>query len=290
MKVVITGANGFIAKEVISLFLHYHIDFIALTRNNKFDCKYAIETDYTVSHLTSIFTNVQIVVHLAAIRARDNDLGYESFRDNEILTENILKAMVEADVEKIIYMSSISVYSSLDLLPWTERHIPYPTSFYGLSKLVGEQLCLLYKKKNIKSIIFRCAHVLGYEDKGYMLSVFLRSAASGQILTVKGKSKALREFIYVKDVARAILWSIKKSDFEGIYNLGLGKSYTNYDIAQIINNVFLNKGNIEYLDQDDEGIESSYMDVSLLTNLGFKPYYTVKSAIEDIKMEIFDKK
>lgn len=289
MKVAITGANGFIAKETISLFIQHDVDFIALTRKNTFKQEYYVETDYSVEGLSLIFKDVQAVVHLAAIRVQDNLLGYEGFRGNEIITENILKAMAKVGVNKIIYMSSISVYSTLDLLPWNEKQIPYPISFYGLSKLVGEQLCLLYKKKNVESIIFRCAHVLGYEDNGYMLSIFLRLASLGKTLTVKGKSIASREFVYVKDVARAILWAIKNSDCTGIYNLGLGKSYTNLEIAKIVNEVFSNVGNIEYLDKQEEGIESSYMDVSSLTSKGFHAVYSIESAFRDIKMEAFNK-
>lgn len=290
MKVAVTGASGFIAKEVISLFVQNNVDFIALTRKNSLECECYVETDYSVDHLISILKDVQIVVHLAAIRGKDNSLGYEEFRENEALTENILKAMAKVGVKKIIYMSSISVYSTLNQLPWSEKQIPYPTSFYGLSKLVGEHLCFLYKKKNIDSVIFRCAHVLGYEDNSYMLSTFLRSAALGKTLIVKGKSIALREFIYVKDVANAILYAVEKNDFDGIYNLGIGKAYTNYDIAVIINDVFSNIENVEYRDRQEEGIDSSYMDISLLTNLGFNASYSIESAIRDIKAGVFDKK
>ena len=56
MKVAITGANGFIAKETISLFIQHDVDFIALTRKNTFKQEYYVETDYSVDAQVAVIT------------------------------------------------------------------------------------------------------------------------------------------------------------------------------------------------------------------------------------------
>lgn len=286
MRVAVTGASGLIGTELTKLLDENHIEWVGLSRT----AEHAPfrSTDYSVGSLTDIFADVDVVVHLAAIRGRDGKNGYRDYAENEILTENLLKAMEISNPRRIIFLSSISVYSDLTLLPWHEDIRPKPASFYGLSKLTCEYLCESYSRNDIKSVIFRCAHVLGLEDKGYMLSKFLNGAAKHETLTVKGKSVAKREFIYVKDVAQGIVWAIQNSHIDGIYNLGTGVGYTNLEIASTINECFDNIGNIDYIDSVYEGIASSIMDISKLRKAGFSASYSLTDGVNDIKKDKFE--
>lgn len=284
MRAVISGASGFIGQEVINLFDKESIEWIGLSRNNE---KY-ISTDYSIEHLASVLQPNDVIIHLAAMRGRDTQNGYRDYAANEILTENILQAMRIVGSKKIVFLSSISVYSDQNDLPWKENMYPKPASFYGLSKLVCEYLCDRYNNYGINSVILRCAHVLGLEDKGYMLSKFLNGAAKKETLRVIGKSVAKREFIYVKDVARAILWSYLRSDLCGVFNLGTGNSLTNLELALEINRAFSNDNNIEYQSDKNEGIVSSYMNGNKLREAGFSPSYSISEAIKDIKRDKFE--
>ena len=106
-------------------------------------------------------------------------------------------------------------------------------------------------------------------------------------ITAKTKIKPLeKKGSYVKDVARAILWVIL-NNISGLFNLGLDKSYLNIQIAQMINRSFFNDTDINYIVDVDEGISSSYMDVSLLLREGFKANYDFESAILDIRKDKF---
>ncbi len=286
MKVVVTGASGFIGQELMkSLSISNH-NIIALSRNQ--GNKRYTNNDYSVDNLTDILKDVDVVIHLAAKRGENSLAGYECFRENESLTENILKSMVNCKVPRIIYLSSISVYSDPQLLPWSEDQIVSPCNFYGLSKLTCEYLCNLYASEGIKSVIFRCAHVLGLEDRGYMVSKFLNLAAKKGTLCVNGKSIAKREFIYVKDVVRAIIWAMDNPEIEGVFNLGTDCAYTNLEVAQTINAVFQNEGNLKYQDDLSEGIKDSYMTSEKLRRHGFSTIYDLKTGIVDICREKFE--
>lgn len=287
MKIAVTGAMGLIGTEMTKLLDKNKIEWIGLSRSVSHGSYVA--TDYSVASLAKIFADVDIVVHLAAIRGRDSKNGYQDYVANEILTENLLKAMEQSSPKRVIFLSSISVYSDLELLPWKENLRPNPASFYGLSKLVCEYLCGRYRERGIESVIFRCAHVLGLEESGYMISKFLNSAAKGETLQVTGMSVAKREFIYVKDVARAILYAIKTPEIlgGGVWNLGCGEGTTNLCLAEEINSCFGNEGNLEYQDLGDEGISDSYMDVTKLKQTKFKLKYTLRAAIEDIRKDNF---
>ena len=283
MKVAVTGATGLVGRKTVEHLKSSGFEVIPLTRNIE---EGYISTDYSIESLTSIFKNIDAVVHLAAKRD-GNSKTYKNFQINENLTENILIAMRYSNrCKKIIYMSSISVYSGESDLPWGEETLPRPVGGYGLSKLACEHLCRIYQKFGINYTVLRCAHILGIEEKGYMLSMFMSRAYRHEQICVIGKSVAKREFIYVKDVANAIVWALTSD--QGInrtFNLGYGKGYTNLQIASLINQAFGNEGNLKYQSDKLEGIQSSYTNVNRIYEAGFRPSFSIETSMKDLYQE-----
>ena len=283
-RVIVTGASGLVGRETVCLLQDSGYRVIPLTRNTGALSGYTV-TDYSVGSLTRLLRADDIVVHLAAQRG-GTGVSYKEYQINAELTENVLQAMEKVGCQRLIFLSSISVYSKQDNLPWTELQTPEPAGFYGLSKLVSEGLCQIYSSRGICYTIFRCAHVLGIEDRGYMLGNFMKNAFHHENLIVKGKSIAKREFVYVKDVANAILWAIRTAVTQGeLYNLGYGEGYTNYEVAEQVNSSFHNEGKLIYQSGCDEGITSSYMDVGKIVGAGFQPQFSFQSAMDDISSE-----
>lgn len=281
MRVAVTGATGLIGSELIKE-LRNRIEVRGLTRGEDTDILY--HTDYSMESLASIFESVDVVVHLAAIRGQGTD--YRHFIENAILTENVLKASIRANVDKVIYMSSIAVYSDVNRVPWVEDQLVNPQTFYGLSKITGEYLCELYSRKGMDYTIFRCGIVLGITNNNRMTDIFIQRAAEQKTITVKGKSRAKRDFIYLKDVVRALVWEIFFDHNKNqVYNLGSNSAYTNLEVAKEINHVFENNGNLVYLDNCSEGLVDSRMDSSKLKRAGFKLKYDLSSALADIRRE-----
>ncbi|GAJ38346.1 NAD-dependent epimerase/dehydratase family protein [Saccharococcus caldoxylosilyticus] len=287
MKVAVTGGTGFLGKEVISL-LHQDQIYtpVILGRNSVADnvsCEYR-KTDYSIASLTNVLRDIDAVIHLAAIRGTNGSIA--DFYPNIIMTENLYESCRKLGIKNIVFASSISVYSDTTKIPWDEEQLPSPKTLYGISKITCEYIGNLYHRQyglNIKSL--RIAQVLGEgEKKGYMMNTFLDRAFEKKTLKVIGKSIAKREFVYVKDVARAILLALHKPDLHGVYNIGSGEAYTNLEIAKMVNNCFDNEDNLIYEDSLDEGIESSLMDSSKAKKeLGYIPSFSFKDALNDIK-------
>ena len=90
----------------------------------------------------------------------------------------------------------------------------------------------------------------------------------------------------MKDVAAAILWALRSvQSVNKLYNLGAGIRYTNYEIAEAVNRAFGNPVPIRYLDEENEGITSSVMDVSRMGADGFTARYGLDMALADIFTE-----
>ena len=196
--------------------------------------------------------------------------------------------MKDADAEQVIYASSRMVYSGEDAIPWKETDNPAPNSLYGISKMEGENLCSYYSRKyGFGSTAVRIAQVMGTGEKvRNMMSVFLEKAAGGEQLKVIGKSRAKRQYIYVKDLAE-VFCRIALADSKGqnVINAGMEQAYTNLEIAQIFSESF-GLPQPEYDDSKPETITPSIMDVSkMIEETGFIPR-DMKAAAEAIRQEL----
>ncbi|MDB8711940.1 NAD-dependent epimerase/dehydratase family protein [Mediterraneibacter gnavus] len=269
MRVAITGASGFIGKAVLEELIRYEgIEILALSRNcisniteSRVEWK---KTDYTIESLEDIMDNIDVIIHLAAVRGTQGVIS--DYYDNEKITENLLIVMAKKSISHIVFGSSIAVYSDTTRIPWNELMPLSPKTLYGITKASCEYLCAFYAKKyGYTYNILRIAQVLGVEErrKG-MMNNFIKLAHEGKKLTVVGESNARRQYIYIQDLAEAIaVCAIQKSGESKIINIGMQVAYTNLEIAEIVNKVFENKVSIEYQQEKNENIESSYMDIEL---------------------------
>lgn len=272
MRTVVTGATGLIGSALMK-----ELDGIGLTRGESQDK--LIHTDYSIQDMEHHFEGADVVIHLASIRGKGND--YQHFMGNVVLTENVLKAALAVKVKKVIFMSSIAVYSELENLPWREDQKISPQTFYALSKITGEHLCEIYAKKGLNYTIFRCGIVLGKTNDHRMADIFMEKASCGDTIILNGESKAKRDFIYIKDVVDALLWAVNHEGKNEVFNLGSGTAYTNLEIAQAANRAFGND-KLEYHSELPETITDSYMTSEKLKSAGFCARYTLNSAMEEI--------
>ncbi|MQK95329.1 NAD-dependent epimerase/dehydratase family protein, partial [Escherichia coli] len=125
-----------------------------------------------------------------------------------------------------IYSSSVAVYGEPKYLPVDENHPLNPLSPYGLSKLASEWYILLYNKLyGLDYTILRYSNVYGprqrTEGDAGVIAIFTKKILNGENPIIFGDGNQTRDFVFVKDVAKANLLSIKSKN--GIYNIGSGK-------------------------------------------------------------------
>lgn len=271
MKIAVTGASGFIGTEILEeLQKREDVEVTALTRSREHSRKNSVrciwkQTDFSVESLKTLFQGVDVVIHLAAVRGTAGCIS--DYHANETITENILIAMGEEKVKRIVFASSIAVYSDTETIPWREDSLVEPKTLYGITKASCEYLCRYYAKKyGFAYSIARVAQVagLGEKRKG-MMNVFIDTARQHGRIRVMGKSTAKRQYVYVKDLAVAMAAMAEAEGQEsGIVNVGMKQAYTNLEIAQAVNQVFENEMPVDYDSSTAETIESSQMDVTCL--------------------------
>ena len=255
---LVTGGAGFIGSHIVEQLIGLGHEVVVVDNeysdNENFhwrDDTYNINMDITDKALKNAFTNVDYVFHLAAEArigpAIENPVNAVNI--NTIGTCNVLQCARDAGVKKVMYSSTSSGYG-LNPSPNDETQSDDCLNPYSVSKVAGEKICRMYTDLyGLKTVIFRYFNVFGERapKKGQyapVIGIFLRQLSAGEKLTIVGDGEQRRDFIYVKDVARAnIMAAISNADDDAygqVYNVGSGVNYSVNDIASFISNDTIN--------------------------------------------------
>ena len=122
-------------------------------------------------------------------------------------TQRLLEAARGADVRRIVYASSSSVYGNATSYPVLESDLPRPHSPYGVTKLAAEHLCSLYAENwNLPTVSLRYFSVYGPRQRPDMgFSKFLDAIRAGRPIPIYGTGEQIRDFTYVGDVVSATI-------------------------------------------------------------------------------------
>lgn len=297
MKILLTGGSGFIGKHLADELLKDHDLYVIGTKPDISDVisfKGSIlpylTCSYTVSAVDNIIKDIRpdALVNLAAQRleAGKNDLS--SYIVNLFVSSNIFQACQQNNVNNVVNISTIGVYSSYSKQPWAENDKVLPANQYGLSKSWVEYTSEFFNQKGMGIKTLRLGQVIGLgEREGYALQVYLNNAMKGLPITIFGQCKGKRHYVYVKDVISAIKASLLKPELSGIYNIGMDKVYGFDELANTVNSVFGNKSQIVF-NKKAKADENIYqMSIEKAKNeLEWKPVYDLFQTYLDIKNDI----
>lgn len=295
MRIAVTGATGMVGRVVVQSFADRGDEVIALGRDlcrlqeSVIGRAVCIESDYSHSSLKQAFQGVDVVIHLAARRIAPLSEGIRPFwTANVLTTENVVLAACDNQVERLCQASSISVYSRANPIPFSEDQVPVPETLYGITKLMCEHLAFVHAQNHPTLITsLRISRILGQDrtGSGHMLMSFVRKARAKQPLEIWGEGVGARDTIYVKDVVSAIERAIPPGAPSGTFNIGGGKAFSHREIAECVNDVFDNQGNLVFVPSREEDKIVSYMDCARAEEqLHWQRQWTLRTALEDMKV------
>ena len=171
-----------------------------------------------------------------------------------------------------------------DALPVNELYPGNPESLYTAGKYFSEILCQQYRRKTNKNIIsFRISAPYGPgQNKFSVIPLFIKYVLSSKDIPIYGSGKRIQDFIYISDVAMAIVAAIKH-DCSGIYNIGSGQSTSTINLAKIIlKNISGTKSKIINIDKKD--LQENYrlkMNINKAKkDLNFSPKVMIEEGIK----------
>lgn len=214
---------------------------------------------------------------------------------NMYIAGNVLQAAHNVGVKKLLYLGSACCYPNSVDMPIKEECLldgnPEPTNeAYALAKNFGVKLCGYFRKEYGDDFIaVTPANCYGEGDSfdpqnSHVIPALIQKYYRAKLdntpkIELWGSGKAMREFIYVDDLANACVFLMDNySDYEHV-NVGTGSEISIYDLAKLISKVVGFEGEIVTDPSKPDGKMRNFIDSSKLASLGWKPKYTMESGV-----------
>jgi len=219
LKILITGSNGFIGKNLVEFYSNKHE---ILTHTRKDNIKESLEK------------NPDVIINCAADIYGDSTM----FESNVLLVNNILN-YVKQNVCKFVQIGSSAEYGRKQT-PSKETDFLDPTTMYEATKAAATLLCIgVAKSYRLPIVVARPYSVYGKYEKNYRLFSALYDAYKSNKPMIL--NQGYHDFIYIKDFIRGINILVE-SDSEkitgDIVNFGTGKQISNFELLNIFKNIF----------------------------------------------------
>ena len=294
-KVIVTGGAGFIGSHIVDALIDagyevHIIDNMSAGKEENINPK-AIFHKVDIRDketLVSLFKDVKYVFHEAAMPrvqySIENPIETHDINVNGLL--NVLESCRLNNVKRLIFASSSSIYGEPDKLPTKEDMAINPMSPYAAHKYIGEVYLKLYSQiYGLETVCPRYFNVYGprLDPEGsypLVIGYFMKLLKQSKPLSITGDGEQTRDFVHVKDVARANLLAMK-SDNVGkgeVINIGGGTRYSINYIAKLIG------GQIEYIAPRIEPHDTE-ADISKARELlSWEPSVSLEEGIKELKM------
>ena len=223
----------------------------------------------------------------------NNTYRAEFIYDNLMIESNIINAAYQNNVEKLIFLGSSCIYPKLAPQPLKEEYLlsdylEFTNEPYAIAKIAGIKLCENYfRQYNSNFYSVMPTNLYGPNDNfnlttSHVLPALIRKFHEAKInkentVTLWGSGTPKREFMFVDDLADAVVFLLEKINAEDIYgsgishiNIGTGEDLTISELAEIISKIVGFSGSIVYDSSKPDGTPRKLMDVTRLNNLGWK--------------------
>jgi UDP-glucose 4-epimerase len=256
-KIIVTGGAGFIGSNLCRMLLEEGakvtaFDNLSFGRINLI--KDLIEKDeFTFVKgdirdpvdLEKITKNSDVIFHLAAQTSVPFSMTNpnEDCEINVIGTLNVLKAAGKASA-RVVFASSAAVYGNPEKRPTPETYPTQPVSFYGLTKLVGENYCRFYQENyGLEVVMLRIFNVYGPDCHGAIYDFLNKLRKTPHKLEILGTGRQARDFVYISDMVNFLIEAATSSAATGqIFNVGTGTTTSVSELAKIIIEILGLKG------------------------------------------------
>jgi len=290
-KIYIAGANGMVGSAVVRELAQKGFTNIVSRSSSDLDLK-------DQSAVQSFFNDEkpQIVILAAAkvggILANDTFRG-EFIYENLMIEANVIHAAYKNQVEKLIFLGSSCIYPKLAPQPMKEEFLLTgllePTNEpYAIAKIAGIKLCEnYYRQYDCNFYSAMPTNLYGVNDNfdlsgSHVIPALIRKfheAKSGgrDEVVVWGSGNPRREFLFVDDLAEAIVFLMESAEASMIYdsgithlNIGCGIDIEIRELAELVRTTVGFEGAVSFDPQKPDGTPRKLLDVSRLNRLGWK--------------------
>ncbi len=223
----------------------------------------------------------------------NKDFPYQFLMENMQIQNNLIDGAFKSNVLKFIFLGSSCIYPKFAPQPLKEEYLLTdslePTNeWYALAKIAGVKACESIRKQfGMDYVSLMPTNLYGYHDNfdlqsSHVIPAMIRKFHEAKEnnhspVTLWGSGNPMREFLFVDDLAYAVVYSLENPMSEHLYNVGSGKDITIIELAEIIKKITGHHGNIIWDSSKPDGTPRKLMDVSKMASIGWK----YKTELED---------
>ncbi len=295
MKALVIGGCGFIGSHVVDNLLANGVSVRVLDRRPEMYRPPLPGVEYVMCDLSDtaqIFealVGVDAVIHLASttVPATSNMDPAADITGNLIAMVRLLEVMREANVKKMVYLSSGgTVYGVPQMDPVPENHPLNPISSYGIVKIAIENyLFMEHQLHGLQHVVLRASNPYGprqgHTGTQGIIGTYLWKLARGEQIEVWGDGSVVRDYIHVSDLA-GLCHTALTSDVSGVFNAGSSEGASVNDIVGHIRNTVGGDITPAYKPGRGFDVPRVVLDVTKAkTQLGWQKQTTLGQGIED---------
>jgi nucleoside-diphosphate-sugar epimerase len=281
MIALVTGAAGFAGSHLVDALLSKGYNVVAITRSTP--VKYLTKNpklkivsgdilDY--GSLQKALWGVDYVFHLAAISGIEEtrQMMDQAWEANTKGTLNVVRASIEANVKRVLYVSTCHVFGRQATYPITEDQLPIPVDIYSASKLGGEMICraLMNHYPELDVVISRAFNHFGPRQRPeWLVPNIINQALTKDQITLMGSGDPTRDFSYVGDIVNGYITLAEKGQKGEIYNLCSGIERPVEGIVHNIADLMGFKGTIKFGEPRKADMNRSFGSPLKASNIGW---------------------
>jgi len=283
-RVWVAGHRGMVGAALVRRLAHEDCEILTVDRA-EVDLRRQSEVEDWLAE-----TRPQAAVVAAAtvggIQANDSRPA-EFIYDNLAIEANVIHAAWRCGVEKLLFLGSSCIYPRDAAQPMTEEALltgplEATNQWYAVAKIAGLKLCQAYRRQyGCDFITAMPANLYGPGDNfdlasSHVVAALMRKAHEARIagddsLAVWGSGRPRREFLYVEDLADALVFLLQTYSGEAHVNVGAGKDIVISELAALIAEVVGFAGGLTFDPGKPDGTPRKLLDVSRLSELGWSP-------------------
>jgi GDP-L-fucose synthase len=219
---------------------------------------------------------------------------YQFLMENMLIQNNLLEASLKFDCQKFIFLGSSCIYPKFAPQPLKEEYLMTSSleetnEWYAIAKISGVKACEAIRKQYGKDYIsLMPTNLYGPFDNfdlntSHVLPALIRKFHEAKVshtaVTLWGSGTPLREFLYVEDLAKAVVFMMEQPTKENLFNVGFGEDLTIKDLALMVQKIVGHQGEIIWDDTKPDGTPRKLMDSSKIMDLGWKPEISLSDGI-----------
>lgn len=311
-KILVTGGAGYIGSFMVRKLREEGFDVVILD-NLSYGHREAV-SDFRIETIDLLTDKEKIdtllgsekfdgIIHMASFIQMGESFKNPSkyYANNVVGFLNLLDSMVKTSTNNIILSSSAGIYGNPVNLPISEDDPKNPLNPYGETKYIMERMLGDYDDAyGIKSISLRYFNAAGaaldgslgeaHPEESHLIPNLITKALKGEEISIFGDNyntddgTCVRDYVHVLDLADAHALAMGKllsGSQSNVYNLALGRGYSNKQVIDMVEKVSGLKVNVKYIERRSGDADALYASNEKITkDLGWRPKYDLEKIVE----------